>query len=102
MNLIDVDSDAIRIQIEQLRSCLTETRSIVSALTITIESLQSMWTGEAHDEFVAHCTADRQKMEDMCEVLENIIDSMTLARNQYDNCEDDVEDIVFSLRLPEG
>lgn len=100
MRIIEVDTVSIRTQIEQLKSCLDATKNTVNELTESIESLRSMWTGEAHDEFVVQCMKNRQDMEDMCQILENVIESMTQAGAGYDQCENDVADAISAFRLP--
>lgn len=100
MNVIEADSQAMRNQIEQLRNSLAATNSTVSELEESIQALQSMWAGEAHNEFVNQCILNREQMQDMCEVIENIIESMLAAVAEYDCCEGAVRDTISSFRLP--
>lgn len=100
MRLIEVDADAIRIQIEQLKGCLGNAKNTTAELATSIESLQAMWTGEAHDEFVISCMRNREEMENMCLILENIIQSMEMAEKEYNGCEEEIGHAISSFRLP--
>lgn len=99
MNVIDVDTIAVRNLTERLIACHDAAQRTVNDLTVSIESLQSMWAGEAHDEFVISCMKNRDELEGMCKVLENIIQSMTESGNYYDLCEEDVRQMLTSFRF---
>ena len=99
MNVIDVDTMAIRNLTEKLRVCHDAAQKTVDELTVSIESLQSMWTGEAHDEFVITCMKNRDELDGMCKILENIIQSMSESGDSYDQCEEDIRQIISSFRI---
>ena len=98
MRYVEVDTDILRTQINQLEVTLARTRLALDKLNARVESLQSMWNGPAHDEFNKQYLLDRQRMENMCRIIQNIIDGMQQARLSYDRCTDEVDSVVGSIR----
>ena len=99
MREIEVDSEVLQTQINQLTDTLARTRETLNQLTERVESLQAMWNGPAHDEFNRQYELDRERMENMCQIIENIIEGMQQARIAYDQCENEVGDIVASISI---
>lgn len=99
MREIEVDSEILQSQINQLSDTLERTRETLNQLTERVESLQAMWNGPAHDEFNRQYELDRERMENMCQIIANIIEGMQQARIAYDQCENEVSDIVASISV---
>ncbi len=99
MREIEVDSEILQSQINQLSDTLERTRETLNQLTERVESLQAMWNGPAHDEFNRQYELDRERMENMCQIIANIIEGMQQARIAYDQCENEVGDIVASISV---
>ena len=99
MREIEVDSVILQSQINQLTDTLERTRETLNQLTERVESLQAMWNGPAHDEFNRQYELDRERMENMCQIIANIIEGMQQARIAYDQCENEVGDIVASISV---
>ncbi|MBQ9867552.1 MAG: WXG100 family type VII secretion target [Lachnospiraceae bacterium] len=99
MREIEVDSEILQSQINQLTDTLERTRETLNQLTERVESLQAMWNGPAHDEFNRQYELDRERMENMCQIIANIIEGMQQARIAYDQCENEVGDIVASISV---
>ncbi len=99
MREIEVDSEILQSQINQLTDTLERTRETFNQLTERVESLQAMWNGPAHDEFNRQYELDRERMENMCQIIANIIEGMQQARIAYDQCENEVGDIVASISV---
>ena len=99
MREIEVDSEVLQTQINQLTDTLERTRVILTELTERVESLQAMWKRPAHDEFNRQYELDRERMENMCLIIQNILEGMQQARIAYDQCESEVGSVVASIRV---
>ena len=99
MREIEVDTEILQSQISQLEETLQATRMTLEKLTERVESLQSMWNGPAHDEFNRQYELDRERMENMCMIIQNVIEGMQQARLAYDQCEVEVGDVVASIHV---
>ena len=96
MREIEVDTAILQTQISQLEETLYATRLTLNKLTERVESLQAMWNGPAHDEFNKQYELDRERMENMCQIIQNLIEGMQQARQEYDQCENEVSSLVSS------
>ncbi len=99
MREIEVDTDGLQAQINQLEETLRMTRDDLAKLTERVDSLQAMWNGPAHDEFNKQYQRDRERMENMCLIIQNVIDGMQQARVEYDQCESEVGSVVASIHV---
>lgn len=99
MREIEVDTDGLRTQIAQLEEKLQLTREELIRLTDSVDALQSMWNGPAHDEFNKQYELDRERMEQMCTIIQNVLEGMQNARAEYDRCEGDVGSLVAGMQV---
>ena len=99
MKAVEVDINIMRSQINQLELTLARTQMTLDKLTERVESLQAMWNGPAHEEFNRQYELDRQRMENMCQMIRNMIDGMQQACISYSKYETEVADVVTSIRV---
>ncbi|MBO6137336.1 MAG: WXG100 family type VII secretion target [Lachnospiraceae bacterium] len=64
-----------------------------------IASLNSMWTGTAHDEFIKQFNADNEDMKELITSLNQFKESLKYADEEYNKCENQVAELVNSIRL---
>lgn len=102
MKDIEVDESALRVQTEQLKTRLVMLQGIVSGLSANADNLQKMWNGPAHDTFYAQFSSDHDSMEDMCEVIQNIIEGMEDAGRRYKYLEAEMDGIVGTIHIEGG
>ena len=86
------DIDKLKIALEQVR------KSIDEAYTATYE-LDKMWDGPANMTFQAAFNNDQTALVKMCDDIEKMIDSMGMAKVEYEKCENDVNCIIDSIKI---
>lgn len=96
---IAVDTSALYGDIQELREALSAVRSQLSDMFGQIAELDAMWDGPANAEFDRQFGMDHENAENMCKTVESLIECMEYARNQYNSCENEVNDIVSVIRV---
>lgn len=64
-----------------------------------ITTLGTMWESPAKQAFVAQFGKDFQNTEDLLTEIKDTIECMDFAKNQYNNCENQVKSIVDSISV---
>ncbi len=96
---IAINTNTLQGDIDKLNEKLTQVRkSIDEAYTATHE-LDMMWDGPANIAFQAAFKKDQKDMEEMCNIIEKMIASMSMSKTEYEKCESDVNTIIDSIRI---
>lgn len=82
--------------VEDRKNALSEARGQVFRC---MEQVNAMWEGEAHDRFLRQMAADDRMLLELQGNIENLIECMKFARNEYDKCTDTVADKIAQIRL---
>lgn len=91
-NLPQFDGD-----ISEYESFRTGLQNSFNELVANIEQLNTMWEGEAHEQFKATFTTDRQKSEKMLEDVLRVENELKFAHSEYTTCENNVANIIAEL-----
>lgn len=94
INTIRLNSDA-----NEIASRITSLTQEMNALKQSVNQMNSMWTGEAKNAFVAAFNNDMKALETMIKDIESIHTYETNAKTKYENCERQVEQLVNSIRV---
>ena len=62
-----------------------------------VSELNSMWEGEAHNEFMSTFETDRQKMQELTDFLQQLLQELSNAHTEYSQCENQVSGIIDSI-----
>ncbi|MDD3253296.1 MAG: WXG100 family type VII secretion target [Lachnospiraceae bacterium] len=99
-------ADIIEINIGTLGNDITQMETEINALRDgmkkTFESvteLDAMWSGPANDAFNQAFSADHQAMNEMCRILDSLVDYMENARDEYRRCEAAVSTEIDTIRI---
>ena len=81
---IAINTNTLQADIDKLNEKLSQVRkSIDEACTATYE-LDKMWDGPANMAFQASFAKDRRDLEDMCNIIEKMIGSMSMSKTEYE------------------
>ena len=96
---IGINTVILKGDIDKLKSTLEQVRkSIDEAYTATHE-LDKMWDGPANMTFQIEFNNDQTVLVKMCDEIEKMIDSMGMAKVEYEKCEKDVNAIIDSIKI---
>lgn len=96
---IAVDTNILSNDLEGLQNELKMIRQDIQNMYEAVRTLDNMWTGPAKDTFVSQFLKDEEDMTTLCDAIQGMIDCMSNAKSQYNNCESEVSRIVASIRI---
>lgn len=99
MKRIEVDTNILRRNISSIESAIAKVRSEINDAYEGIRALDSMWDGPANAAFNKQFLSDYNRMIEICDVLERYAANLTEVREQYENGESHVADIVAAIRI---
>ena len=95
--IIETDTELLQKDIGRIQVQCDVVKKTVKQITDEVLELNLSWEGPAKAAFVAQFSCDLQFMGEVLLGLEDIIDTMTKAREEYDRCEAEVRSIIDSL-----
>lgn len=98
-NEIATSTEKMNEDIISLSEMLGKTRQTMERVIEQIKELDSMWEGVANTEFNIAFSHDVEFADSVFDTVENIIECMTYAKNEYVKCEGEVSGIVDSIRI---
>ena len=96
---IAVNTSTLTNDIAALQSALTSVRTQLDDMFNQVAELDTMWDGPANEEFNRQFGNDYENAKNLCKTVESIIECMTFARDQYNTCENEVNNIVSAIRI---
>lgn len=98
-DLIRVSTSRIGSDAESLGRYAQLLRENLTKLFDGIQSLNSMWEGDAHNEFVRSAADDKERMENLIQKIEEIKIKFDEAKQEYEKCESTVANEVASIQV---
>lgn len=83
----------------ELQEKLNQVKKDIEQITADLNSLNAMWTGDAHAAFQGQTMADVQFLAGVCEGLQSIISYEGTAVTEYEKCEQQVSDLIAQIRI---
>ena len=96
---IEVNTATLKSDVSTIEGELRALRSGATKLRNTAEQLGRMWDGAAKEAFMAAVRDDLNRLENLIKALETFTDQTAEIRQEYDNCETTVEQIIASIRV---
>ncbi len=96
---ITINTSILAGDISELKSALTNARKHLENMFAQINELDAMWDGPANEEFKKQFGIDYENTKSLCETVESLISCMEYAKEQYDLCENEVNNIVSSISI---
>lgn len=84
---------------KELQEKLNQAKKDIEQITADLNSLNAMWTGDAHTAFQRQTMADVQFLAGVCDGLQGIISYEGTAVTEYDKCEQEVADLIARIRI---
>lgn len=96
---IEVDIATLEQDVRELEETLALVRNDMKSMFETVNELDAMWDGPANEAFNRQFTADRNLFEELCDAVDDIIDSMENAKNAYRKCEAAVKEEIDKIKI---
>jgi len=93
------DLERFAADIEAYNTSLTGATNEYKGVFEEINSLNTMWTGNAHDTFMNQFNADANTMKEMLDVLKQFGTDLETAKKEYTQCEQSVEQIISAVKI---
>ncbi len=94
---IAVDTQILHSDTENVQWILDEAKAEVANMHDTIMELSRMWEGSAHDAFLTQFRSDCEKMQELFNTIDKLIESMRYANKEYNVCEAAVRAVIDSI-----
>ncbi len=98
-NEIAVNTEILGRKVSDLDGELSGIRSGINQMFDAVAELDTMWDGPANDAFRQQFLLDKNEMQDLCKELEGIFHSMDNAKKEYEQCENDVRQLIAEIRI---
>lgn len=99
ITLIEVHPPRLENDVRRLQSRLEQTRAHMERLRESMEALNRMWEGPANQAVRQRFREDYERMQALCKSIEEWIMILESIRRAYDECENQVRDTVYELRI---
>ncbi len=96
---IRVSTDNINRDRESIQSELNGIDRAVNDLQQEMQSLSQTWEGPAWQNFQGQVSSDIENMHAVCEKVSGFISHMEYASREYQKCENQVQNLVNSIRV---
>lgn len=99
ISVIEINTEQLDRDIQRLREKLSQTRTHINRLKDRMDAMNKMWEGTANQAVRQRFQRDHQNMLNLCEMLEELIQTLESIRQSYDSCENHVRSAVDALRI---
>lgn len=96
---LKVNTDRMRNDAEDLASRLTQSRTRLQELCAAMDTLLSYWDGPASQAETQIYQAEKQNMDQLCKLMDELINELSSDASAYSTCEQQVADAVNALRI---
>lgn len=97
MQEIEVDTITLAADIETLQQNLNFIVKSVESSYGAVKALDTMWDGPANEMFNLQFTKDSKEMQELCKNIQEIINGLIYAKEQYNSCENSISGIIGSI-----
>lgn len=97
--LVEIDTAMLERDVQQLRQTLSRAKTHINALQEKMNAMNSMWEGPSKAAIQGRFRTDHQRMLELCDTLDELIQTLVSIRKAYDDCEERVFGAVNALRL---
>lgn len=96
---IEQNTDYLSDDITRLEEEKAALEQAIDAMFAAVQELETTWKGPAKESFRIQFQNDYEKCSELNKTLESLIDRLRVAKNEYDRCENEVGNIVNSIRI---
>lgn len=98
-NIIKIDTERLNSTISGMESDLDQINNLIAQIYQEMKQLDTMWDGPANDMFNVQFEKDNQEFLRICGKVKDYIGKLDYAKNEYNKCENKVNEIVRSIRI---
>lgn len=98
-NKIRVNTNSLNQTRRELQAKLDKIRKDIEQISGDMDTLHSMWEGEAHEAFQQQAVGDIQFLNGACDGIQEIIQYESNAVTEYNKCEQQVADLIAQIRI---
>lgn len=98
-NKIRVNTNSLDQTRKELEAKLKNIKNAMGQISDDMGTLNSMWSGDAHDAFVQSAESDIQFLTAVCDSIQSIINYESRAVTEYNKCEQQVADLIAQIRV---
>ncbi|MDO4634027.1 MAG: WXG100 family type VII secretion target [Eubacteriales bacterium] len=98
-NKIKVNTNSLSQTQKELQARLKKIRSDIENISNDMNTLSSMWSGDAHEAFDDQIASDIGFLNEVCKGIDSIISFEGTAVTEYNKCEEMVGDLVAQIRV---
>ncbi len=96
---IEIDTDILKNDSKYMSDYLRNIRADMDRMNNAVQALNTMWKGESNKAFNAQYTSDYERMLEVCDIINRLIECINFAADKYNECEDGVKNIVNSINI---
>jgi WXG100 family type VII secretion target len=96
---IEINTETLNRDVATMTEQLETLNAAVDGMYSCVEELNAMWSGAAHDVFVSEIAVDKEIFSALNSEIQNLIECMEYAKNQYDNCESEVDSLIAAIKV---
>ena len=85
--------------IRQIETAYDSVVNNAEAVMTSVNELNGMWKGTAHDVFVSAVAKDYESIKELCNTVSEIISCLNFAKGEYTKCEQEVNNEIASIRI---
>lgn len=95
----EVYTDKVDSVARMMQQELDAVRQMKKQMYNSLEGLDGMWQGSAHDAFKIQYSNDNQIMTELCREIQEFIDCVNQSRKSYDECEQSVREQIARIQI---
>lgn len=95
----EVDTGRVAQELSSMESTLKQISDNRKTMYQSLETLDGMWRGEAHDAFHAQFTEDDEEMQRLIQDIKALFTDIGKARQSYETCESEIRQMAANLHI---
>lgn len=96
---IEINTLSLKSDVGKMSEKVNSLRNTMKQMNDAILEMNGMWDGISHDAFVTQYSTDYENMMEVCAIIDQIIECMNYAVEQYNQCDEDVKSTINALRI---
>lgn len=96
---IEIETRSLRQDRDMIQEQTERLRAEVTRLSEAMEELVGMWEGPAKESFQKQFRVDYDLIQEFLGEMDQYVQAMSYAEQEYDKCEAEVDELVASIRI---
>lgn len=99
INRIKVNTNSLNQTKVEIQDKLEKIKKDIEQISKDMDTMNSMWEGDAHEAFKNSVNTDIQFLSVVCDGIQNIIHFEDNAVTEYNKCEQQVADLIDQIKI---